>query len=325
MHDGCAGQYAGKTNFHQTAEWFVKTGVFRGQLRLETMRGKGGCDGISNVVPSTVHNAIKNDELLHPSTRELVIFLARHKPTPSVNGESKLGWWAADEFIWVHYDTRLFTASRVPLAEGFKGSSEMHAIFGRSSAKEAAEQDGPINVRGMFCACQSCRVYDFSPGACMMSGEFGHYKIVHAKRAVARNPRTTRLQDLAEFARSLRTGQVHAIAAARDERHIEGNVWLVRLLSEAYIQPEDMLHSTDRIEAGWWVVKAQYYNVVQRSPRGYLLHQTERVIVVNHLIRLPQPIQFEPTRQSPRLQPTNQIMILSDKEYYAIESSMQDV
>jgi hypothetical protein len=52
VHDGCAGQYAGKRTFHQTAEWRTKTGVGRAQLRHETQRGKGGCDGVSNVVPN---------------------------------------------------------------------------------------------------------------------------------------------------------------------------------------------------------------------------------------------------------------------------------
>ena len=37
FHDGCAGQYAGKTKFRETAEWKGKTGVFCGQLR----HGKG--------------------------------------------------------------------------------------------------------------------------------------------------------------------------------------------------------------------------------------------------------------------------------------------
>ena len=37
FHDGCAGQYAGKTKFRETAEWKGKTGIFCGQLR----HGKG--------------------------------------------------------------------------------------------------------------------------------------------------------------------------------------------------------------------------------------------------------------------------------------------
>ena len=109
VHDGCAGQYAGKTNFNQTAEWRTKTGVGRAQLRLETMRGKGACDGASNVVPSTVHSALINEQLLDPSTRELVIFMAKHRPGPSVEGTSKQGWWSADEYVYVYYNTRLFT------------------------------------------------------------------------------------------------------------------------------------------------------------------------------------------------------------------------
>jgi hypothetical protein len=64
VHDGCAGQYAGNRTFHQAAEWRTKTGVGCTQLRLETMRSKGGCDGVSNVVPNAVHNALINEELL---------------------------------------------------------------------------------------------------------------------------------------------------------------------------------------------------------------------------------------------------------------------
>ena len=116
-----------------------------------------------------------------------------------------------------------------------------------------------------------------------------------------------------------------------------------------------MVHSTDAIEAGWWVVKAMYYRLAQRSPRGYLLETrmetakiggrevtverlVERVLVVNHLIRLPAPgIEFAPlpsARKTPRLAAAssgsaakldNPLRILYDKEYYQIESSMQAV
>ena len=93
------------------------------------------------------------------------------------------------------------------------------------------------------------------------------------------------MQALDEFAVTLAAGQVHALAALRADRHMEGNVWLCLLLSAAYPAP-DMVHSTDGIEAGWWVVKAKYYRRVQRSPRGYQIETEERVLVVNCLIRL---------------------------------------
>ena len=91
-----------------------------------------------------------------------------------------------------------------------------------------------------------------------------------------RDPRVTRTQALDEFAATLATGQVHALAATRAERHLEGNVWLCVLLGAAYLAPADMVHSTDGIEAGWWVVKAKYFRVVQRSPRRYQLETQER-------------------------------------------------
>ena len=62
--------------------------------------------------------------------------------------------------------------------------------------------------RGMFCACQSCMDHDFTPGACLMSQEFGRYKIEYARRAVARDPRVTRTQALEEFAAILGPDQV---------------------------------------------------------------------------------------------------------------------
>ena len=176
----------------------------------------------------------------------------------------------------------------------------------------------------------------------------------YAKRAVPRDPRVTRSQELETFARSLRKDQVQALAAVHADRHIEGNIWFCLLLSDAYMAPNDIVHSTDGIEAGWWVVNAVYYYLAQRSPRGYLLHThkvketrngrevevvqyVECVLVVNHLIRLPAPgVTFAPlptVRQTPRVAAQlaadpklpNALRILYDKEYYQIESSMQHV
>ena len=123
----------------------------------------------------------------------------------------------------------------------------------------------------VFCPCDPCEAFDFSPNVCQMRSEYGVFRLEYAKRSVLRDPRTTRSQELESFARSLHKDQVQALAAAKDDRHIEGNVWLCLLLSDAYVAPEGITHSTDSIEAGWWVVKAVYYQLKQRSPRGYQL------------------------------------------------------
>ena len=43
-----ASKYAEWTD--NETEWWIKTGIYRAQLRLWTMRGKGGCDGAGCVV-----------------------------------------------------------------------------------------------------------------------------------------------------------------------------------------------------------------------------------------------------------------------------------
>lgn len=219
----------------------------------------------------------------------------------------------------------------------------MHAIHGRCVALEAARNDGPLNVRGIFCACDPCEQFDFSPGACRMHTEYGTYKLEYAKRAVPRDPRVTRSQELEKFALSLRKDQVHALVAVHADRHIEGNIWFCLLLSDAYVAPDDITHSTDGIEAGWWVVNAVYYYLAQRSPRGYLLdtqkvkvmrngrevevvQYAERVLVVNHLIRLPAPgVTFAPLptqRRTPRKTDGRAGGSISAKAMESLEASL---
>ena len=123
---------------------------------------------------------------------------------PSIAGTAKQGWWGADEYVWVFYDTRTFTDSRVPAAEGFDGSSGMHALYSRCEAPETTKIDGPLNARGVFCPCDPCESFDFSPRACEMASEYGTFRLEYAKRLMRRDPRTTRSQELEAFALSLR-------------------------------------------------------------------------------------------------------------------------
>ena len=50
-----------------------------------------------------------------------------------------------------------------------------------------------------------------------------------------------------------------------------------------------MLHSGAEYEASWLVVRGRWYQLEQRSPRGYSLQdaRAERLVVVNTMIRLP--------------------------------------
>ena len=61
-------------------------------------------------------------------------------------------------------------------------------------------------------------------------------------------------------------------------------------MSEAFPVTEDMVHQSADYKAGFLVVKAKYYSLEQRSPRGYVLKDEEWTLDVNAMIRLPNVI-----------------------------------
>ena len=99
--------------------------------------------------------------------------------------------------------------------------------------------------------------------------------------------RVAQVESLEEWAALLKPGWVVGVRVARDQVHLEGEAWLLLVDSEAFKMPDDMVHSSDKIEAGWLVVRGRWYECVQRSPRGYRLLKESRLILVNTLIRLP--------------------------------------
>ena len=179
--DGCAAQFAGKTNYHQDAVWWAKTGVTRSHFTHEAQDGKGPSDGYNTLAARGVKAGLLANELLDPGTRELVHFLAKRCMSPTIAKANKHGWWAAEGYIWAYYDTALFTKKAVPEAEGYAGSMENHCHIGMCKDKENAERDGPLQVRGLWCGCQPCVNYDFK--GCLMKSEFGAYKTVYCPLA----------------------------------------------------------------------------------------------------------------------------------------------
>jgi hypothetical protein len=226
--DGCAGQFAGKNNYHQDAVWKHKTGVTRNHFTHEACDGKGPSDGYNNLPTTAIASGLKAGELLDPGTRDLVLFLAKRCPTPSVAKASKKGWWAAESYIWAFYDTALFTKKAVPEAEGYAGSMEHHQHVGLCADKETAERDGPLMARGIWCGCKPCVEYDFRN--CLMKAEFGPLKgPFYCKLAKNQQTSETRSMALEEFAHSLDDGQTRVVHASKTEWHIEGPYWLAKV------------------------------------------------------------------------------------------------
>eukprot|EP00966_Prymnesium_polylepis_P127467 2948409-Prymnesium_polylepis.1 len=103
-----------------------------------------------------ISEAIESGKLLNPGTRELVLYLAKNRSSPSVAKEDKPGWEAVDRYIYAFYDTSKFTKFAVPDATSFKGGQNHHRFIGLSTDKRKAEQDGPLRAAKLFCPCDPC-------------------------------------------------------------------------------------------------------------------------------------------------------------------------
>ena len=254
--------------------------------------GKGPPDGYNNMPRLAVGAALRSGELINPGTRELVVYCAIHKPTPSTAKAWKHGWWAADDFVWAFYDTALFTKTAVPEALGYNGSRENHRHVGMCRDVETAHRDGTLQASAMWCGCERCTAFDFRN--CLMKHELGVMKTVHSKLAPNQVLPTTRTMALEEFARSIAAGQVAAVHADRRDWGIEGPYWLAQMLGLACQTTQDQMMEGSMVKAGTWLVPAKWYKCRQFSHRGYVLLSAAFNLNVNALVRLPEPVQFEP-------------------------------
>ena len=293
--DGCAAQFDGKDNYHQVAVWFSKFGVRRLHAILITMHGKNVCDALSNLIQAALRGAVSNGDLVDGGTRELVLWLAQHKPHPSVSKLKKDGWWAIDDIFYGYFDPARFTKVVVPDAKGFVGSADKHRFVGLCADAGKAQRDGPVEVSTSFCGCARCTVFDFS--ACLMRGVGG--MSTQLKRQVVPRVSTSgapsQSKTLAEFASELRPKQLRALRVDSTEHHLEGGWWLCEIQGCAVQATEQMACATDLFESGWWVVEIKWYQrVTDESPGAsssapifkYTLDpNSKRWVTVNALIR----------------------------------------
>ena len=203
--DGCPNQFDYGTNYHQTAEWRVKSAqwaldnakaqraeaeatlaaataaldaaaeadkeaaaraleaaqavslkveaateavivsdglsgaIVRAHTKLIEYHGKAGYDSLGYMPKLAVSEAIESGAMLNPGTRDLVLHLAQHRPTPTVAKADKEGWEAPGRYIYAFYDTVKFTKIAVPDATSFKGGQSYHRFIGLSEVLQACD------------------------------------------------------------------------------------------------------------------------------------------------------------------------------------------
>lgn len=324
--DGCASQFHGKDNYHQTAEWYTKFGILRIHWTLETMHGKSICDALGNMPANAITEAIRRDDFVFSGPRELVVYLSRARATPAIAKCFKQGWWAVERIFYGFFEHAKFTALTVPTADGFHGSHEMHMFAGDCRDPAAAAKEGPLTVRGTPCSCRPCTALLWSE--CEMKQVFGSTKKVKAPRAQGETANLRQMESLSEWAASLREKQLVAVRASRREHSLEGMYWLAILKGRAFEATEDIMDSTNKIERGWLVVRAQWLKLEQQECEGglrsYSMLDAETLIVINHTVRL-SGLRFSKGKGGPqnrilRSEASGKLLHISLETHHSIEA-----
>ena len=120
------------------------------------MHGKNVCDPLSLMPVRTLKEAVARNDMINVGTREVLLYLARHRSTPELAKMVKDGWWTVGRIFYAYYYHSQFTALNVPKAIGFKDSHECHLFAGLGTDIAASRLNGPIVVRGNVCACKAC-------------------------------------------------------------------------------------------------------------------------------------------------------------------------
>ena len=308
-----------RDNYHQIADWPTKLDIDRMLILLVSMHGKNICDALSNSIASTLRGAVERGDIVEPSTRNLVLYLAEHYKEPATAKSKKEGWWAVSDVVYGYLDPSCFTQSAVPSAQPLPKSDSYRRYIGRSRHHDAA-RDGPLEFSPHFCGCINCCKYDF--GSCLMHGLGGLSTRLmkgNCKRANTNAGLTSLSADLDTFAQTeVKANSLGVVAADIKEQHIEGGYWLCLVLCKPYKATRREACATDVIEEGWWVVKIQWYAYEHgTSPRQYKLLPETRLLAVNAMVRI-KDVRFETKERASR----SGFQVLGEEAHKNIQMSL---
>ena len=320
--DTCAAQFDGRDNYHQIAEWPTKVDIDRQFVFLVSMHGKNICDALSNSVAAALRRAVEVGDIIDPTTRKLVLYLAEQYQEPATAKMKKDGWWAVSNIYYGYLDQSFFTRAAVAAAAPLKGSDKYRRYLGRSRNHHAA-REGPLELSPHFCGCVNCCKYDFEN--CLMDGKGGlATKLVQGwcKRADTNAGLPSLSAELDVFARTqVPANSIGVVPADVTEQHIEGGYWLCLVKCKPYLATRREACATDVIEEGWWVVKIQWYSYQHEpapgSPRHYKLLPGERLLAVNALLRI-SGVRFETGQRANR----SGTLVLGDETHKNIQACL---
>ena len=215
-------------------------GIVRMAMKLVEHHGKSGCDGNSNTPVLALKHALQHGLIgPNPGTRQLVLWLAQHKPFPSTPKSQKRGWEAISCIFYGYMNTDRFTKGAVPDSDGskrFPNSSKHHAFVGRHTSPQVFV-DGELQACYEFCPCVECLSGRYL--SCQLKGEMGMMHRVAVPWVSG--PPLRQLEELAVWGEMLKSDMIVAFTAHPRDVHMEGNYWLAKLSGPAFPVPESQV------------------------------------------------------------------------------------
>ena len=212
-------------------------GIVRMAIKLVEHHGKSGCDGNSNTPVLALKHALQHGLIgSNPGTRQLMLWLAQHKPFPSTPKSQKRGWEAISRIFYGYINTDRFTKQIVPDADasrGFKDSSRHHSFIGQHTSPQVFAH-GEMQACHEFCPCDECLSGRYR--SCQLMSEMGSMHPVAV--SWVSGPPLRQLEELAAWGELLKSGMIVAFTADSNDVWMEGSYWLALITRPAFPVPE---------------------------------------------------------------------------------------
>jgi len=283
--DGSGGQFQGETNAGRIPEALVSgpTKLRRHSVIGVSAHGKGIGDAISNTLTGNLKEGVSMKRLVCPGTRSHVLYLAQNHPRPKGDVDAKRGLWSPQRYFYGFYGDSLW--ARHPRHFTPPAKKEYHSRCTPSSL------DNRLNrylSRRAFCACPSCAVPKCDFDKCKVNVITGNINPVTVM-SVTGTPMQPMTRTLTAFGATLAAGEFRAVNVAEDEKQLEGQYWVVRLVEGMVVADRDFTYGGETILKGFLVAKAQWLQYMKTDLKGrrtYKLLTEERYMNVNAFLRI---------------------------------------
>ena len=266
----------------------------------EPAHAKHVSDGLASEIGNKIRQLLKSGFSALAGTRNQVLILAQVYPNPQGDAGNKKGMWAASRCMYAFYSPEVLSAN-IEDFKATKGSKKFRFRVGLNQ-DESRVKDGKLTMRQNFCACSSCYAPNFDFQNCEFKNLVGRALSGFSPpiRPVGVFPA---VMEIANFARSLKAGDIRAVDAAADQVEIEGApFWICLLVDSAFQAAAPVLFAGESFDAGFYLVKIRYFEFAHVDASGqriYRLTADERMISVHSLIRC-EPIKLVKPKEPPQ-------------------------